>query len=296
MSDPAPGPDSAANPADRRALLDTTVQVDRQKMPARRERIADILAGFGFTFSTSISLLEFKATVIQECIFLHNELRRPGARFTRVRDRVLESNHPQAKLRGHIFNNLIGVFAPGTAFQVEEAADRRLAEQARLSLENVIGPLYDWFLNESAHSHLTDRIGCTRAAERPVRDGRVFATNLPNCKRGRNKNCRVEGAIRNAGAAARLRLSEACDRADAAASGSADQMRRALTVIDRVLAEGAADLSHGDCRRAGDFLVALEGEVAATHALSTNARDWEHVSSVFGLEFVRVTYPAGDGD
>jgi hypothetical protein len=64
-----------------------------------------------------------------------------------------------------------------------------------------------------------------------------------------------------------------------------------LTVIDRVQADPAADLSHGDCRNAGDLLIGLEAKGKATHALSTNTREWELLSGALGFEFVHVTYP-----
>ena len=43
------------------ALLDTTVQIDRKKMPERDRHLAKLLEQFDWTVSTSISLLEFKA-------------------------------------------------------------------------------------------------------------------------------------------------------------------------------------------------------------------------------------------
>src|SRR5438067_10770170 len=95
----------------RRALLDTTVQLDRRKTESRRQKLESLLAQYGWRFSTGISLVEFKATVIQECITIHNQLRRKGARFTRVRDALLEKQGQQISLRAHIFNNLLQVSA-----------------------------------------------------------------------------------------------------------------------------------------------------------------------------------------
>ena len=119
------------------ALLDTTVQIDRKKMPERDSHLAKLLEQFDWTVSTSFSLLEFKAVLIQECITIHNRLREDG-RFFAARDRLLESQHPQARLRMHIFNNLICVF--GVPGQVTEADEQRRltaqpSEQARLFRE-----------------------------------------------------------------------------------------------------------------------------------------------------------------
>jgi hypothetical protein len=51
-------------------------------------------------------------------------------------------------------------------------------------------------------------------------------------------------------------------------------------------------LSHSECRRMGDALIALEGQCGQiTHALSTNSRDWQPISSALGYEFVPIQYP-----
>jgi hypothetical protein len=138
------------------ALLDTTLQVDRNKSKVRRDQIDEVLGGFDFTVATSICLLEFKATLIQECITIHDKLRAVG-RYTPVRDKLTESTHPQAKLRGHIFTNLINVYAP-PSFSVSEEYDKRLAEKARLRLERVVPRLYRWFtVNAAEHWSLRRR-------------------------------------------------------------------------------------------------------------------------------------------
>ena len=266
-----------------RALVDTTVQLDQQKYPARRRRIQELLTPYVLKFSTSISLLEFKATIIQECILIHNELRRSNSLFTQVRDRLLEKNHPQVKLRMHIFNNMVSVFPRGSAFETDAKEDRLLAEKARLALENIIPELYQWFADESVDVVLSDRIGCTRAEEAPQKVRVAFETNLPRCRRGVNKNCRVEEAIRDRGNVGRAELAEM--------AVASEQLQKTIGLIDHVLANANADLSWQQCRGAGDFLICLEGDGKATHALSTNVREWELLAKLFGMEFVRVDYP-----
>ena len=122
------------------ALLDTTVQVDRKKMASRAAQIDQLLAGFPMKVTTSICLLEFKATIIQECITIHDNLRLEK-RFTPVRDRLLEKKYRQVSLRAHIFNNLVGVFA--SSFDITEYEDEELATKARLILQQIIPRLYD---------------------------------------------------------------------------------------------------------------------------------------------------------
>jgi hypothetical protein len=63
-----------------------------------------------------------------------------------------------------------------------------------------------------------------------------------------------------------------------------------LSLFDRVNADAEVDLSHSDCRNAGDCLIALEGQATVTHALSTNAREWQVLSDLLGFAFVRVRY------
>ena len=237
-----PNPISAtavAPTSPRRALLDTTVQLDRRKTESRKQKLESLLAGFGWKFSTGISLVEFKATVIQECLTIHNQLRRTGARFTRVRDALLEKQGQQISLRAHIFNNILQVFA--SSFDITEDKDRQLAEKTRLLLENIIPQLYSWFAKESVDVVLNVRLACDRANEPPRKKRAAFEINLPECKRGKNKHCRVEEIIREDG----LQLVKALEPHLAVS----DQLQKAVEVFQGVLQNAKAELSHGDCRR-----------------------------------------------
>ncbi len=269
------------------ALLDNTIQVDRNKSKTRSDRIEELLSQFDFKVSTSICLLEFKATLIQECITIHDSLRSVG-KYTPVVDRLTESMHPQAKLRGHIFRNLINVYGE-SSFEVTEQRDRRLAEKARLALETVIPRLYTWFRTKSVDAVLHDEVRCSRALEAPQKKRVAFGVNLPKCERGKNKFCRVEEFIRAKGAPLLDRL-EAILRE--APQERLNQLRRTCELFRSVLQEPGTDLSHNDCRRAGDLLIALEGSGVATHALSTNASDWGPICEILQQEFVRVDYAA----
>jgi hypothetical protein len=266
-----------------RALLDTTVQLDRVKMASRNATLNSILAPYRFRFTTSFALVEFKATLIQECITIHNELRRKGARFTWVRDALLEKAHRQSRLRAHIFNNFINVFAC-SSFNVTLEKDELLAEKARLLLENHIPRLFQWFSSaDTVDSVLRDDLLCDRATEAPQKKSVAFTTNLPNCQRGRNKNCRVEEMIRSRGTGFLEKIRDHI--------GDSEQLARAVEVFQSVLSNPKTELSVNDCRSAGDCLIALEGEWYATHALSSNAREWSPLSKCINMEFVHISYP-----
>ena len=56
-------------------LLDTSVQVDRFKMPTRAKSVNNELQAYSIAITTGIALVEFKATLIQECIAIHNSMR-----------------------------------------------------------------------------------------------------------------------------------------------------------------------------------------------------------------------------
>ena len=269
-----------------RALLDNTIQVDRKKMANRAARIDGILSEFALKVTTSICLLEFKATVIQECITIHDNLRL-RKRFTLVRDSLLEKDYRQQSLRAHIFSNLIDTYA--SSFDIAEREDERLATKARLKLERDIPSLYDWFVKESVDAIVREGIQCSRAAERPDKKGRVsFRPNLPRCVRGENKTCTVEHFIRtHAEPLVRALRSILGERAD----GEPGQLARACELFERATNTPDLELSSNDCRSAGDCLIALEGRGCVTHALSTNASEWEPVSRILGLAFVHVRYP-----
>lgn len=268
------------------ALLDNTVQVDRKKYKMRRDRIDALLQGFDFTVATSICLLEFKATIIQECITIHGKLRAVG-RYTQVVDRLTESSHRQARLRGHIFRNLVNVYA-GSSFEVTDKDDKRLAEKARLRLEQVIPRLYKWFRYDSVDTILKDDIHCTRALEPPQKKKAAFGVNLPICRRGENKFCHVEDFVRKYAESILGKLGEFLDYQPPEAS---PQLRAAQALFRDVMCDPNIELSHNQCRRAGDCLIALEGMEHSTHALSSNAADWEPICRMLSRQFVRVEFP-----
>ncbi len=269
------------------ALLDNTVQIDRQKYKMRRDRIDALLEGFDFTVATSICLLEFKATLIQECITIHNKLHAVG-HYTPVVDKLTESAHRQARLRGHIVRNLINVYAP-SSFTISEQHDRRLAEKARLALERVIPRLYKWFTDKSVDAILKDDVQCTRALEPPRKKKVAFDVNLPICRRRKNKFCHIEEFVRKHGPFILGKLSAYLDQLP---SDAAPQLRAARALFRDVMSDPNIELSHTQCRRAGDCLIALEGMEHSTHALSSNPAEWEPICTMLSRQFVRVDFPA----
>jgi hypothetical protein len=277
----APEPAQQSPTSEQRALLDTTVQIDRKKTESRRSKLEEMLARYGWRFSTGISLVEFKATLIQECLTIHNQLRRTGASFTRVRDALLEKKGQQIALRAHIFNNIIQIY--GSSFEITEEEDRRFAEKARLLLENIIPQLYHWFAKESVDAVLNERLGCNRANEPPHKKKAAFEVNLPDCKRGKNKTCSVEAVIRSDGPQLLRSLQPHL--------AQSEQLQNAAKVFQDVIDNPRRELSHGDCRNAGDCLIALEAKDKSTHALSSNAREWAPISAAMGYEFVQIAYP-----
>ncbi len=73
------------------ACSNPTIVLDWLKMEARREVIEQLLKGYSWRYTTSIVLLEFKATIIEACIFLYNAFR-ATPHFSRVRDAVNVGN------------------------------------------------------------------------------------------------------------------------------------------------------------------------------------------------------------
>lgn len=266
-------------------LLDTSIQIDKVKMPTRKKQIDELMSDFDMTITTGFSLVEFKAVVIQQLITIHNQLRRRGATFTAVRDALIEKMHPQTSLRSHIFNNLIQVFArPGLL----EEQNLKLAEKARLQIENIIVPLYDMIREDPKTEYLNKtRINCTRAEERPKKKGVAYDVNLPRCVDGKNKGCRVEDFIKEEAQHLLDDLKTACDNDEQ--GSDTRQLEKTRQIFCDVI-ERDRRLSVSDCRSCGDCLIAMEGRKAASHAVSSNAREWKEISSWLELEFLHVTY------
>ncbi len=279
-----------------RALLDTTVQLDRVKFQSRKVTIEALLSNYQFKFATSLSLVEFKATIIQECITIHNQLRAKGATFTRARDILLEKDHRQRGLRMHIFNNYLSVFGR-SSFDVSQKEDAVLAEKARLALENIIPELFHWFSSDdTVDMVLKDKLKCDRAREAPSKLKAAFAVNLPECRRGKNKTCHVEKLIRAESPSLIKKLVPLLQQALDAPKKPGDddkqksQLQKAVDLFEEVIKNPSLELSVNDCRKAGDCLIAIEAGDSATHALSSNAREWKPISEASGYEFVHVDF------
>ena len=264
------------------ALVDTSVLVDAFKMESRRKEYAQRRAGYTWVFTTDIAQLEFKATVIEAMIYLHSQFRLVG-RFTAVRDEVTESGHKQKSLRLHILHNIINIQA--SSFEITEREDQLLAEApdscCKLTSRR---PIPNSLLSSTGLSPV--RSTAIEPLSLLVFLRKAFEVNLPTCKRGENKSCGVEAFIRERALAPCERLHEI------GLDESQVQIRKTIELIDEVAADASIDLSSSQCRSAGDCLIVSAGQAAASGAcaLSTNAWEWEPLSELFGLEFVRVTY------
>jgi hypothetical protein len=270
--------------SDSAGLLDTTMLVDWFKIPHRQVRIRELMREFGWTFTTDIALLEFKAVLIQQLITIHNKLRQLQ-QFTVARDTICESSHPQSRLRGHIFTNLINIRP--NPHSITELENARYADKARLRIKAIVPRLFEEV--QTIATQVQRRIKCDRSVEAPRYRTTTFDVTLPRCVRGENKNCGVEEFIRSAVVPRLVELEAIVKSADSS------QVASACELFKRVQNEADIDLSSSDCRRAGDCMIAIGAEGQATHALSTNAREWEPLAKMIGAEFVRVTYPVESG-
>jgi hypothetical protein len=262
-----------------RALFDTTAIIDIHKMPSRRKYLEELRGKFDLTIATDIVQLEFKAVLIAQMITIHARLKQHGV-FIMVRDELCESSHPQSRLRVHIFNHIMAVFPPKG--DIDFATDSKLAEKGRRILKVQIPLIYEKF---SDHIDAIDRkVACTRAIEPPRFNRGAFDPNLPICRRGRNKECKVEQFIRERMFPRLSRLRQI------AAESESQQLAKACDLIERVTKDTSADISSNECRSAGDALIAIAAEGLATHVLSTNRREWEPLSKEIGAELVEIKY------
>ena len=277
-----------------RAVLDTTAVIDHFKTPARKRRIADELSRYGLKFSTSIGVLEFKATLLQQMMTIHGEFVK-FKRFTSVRDDLIESRHPQAKLRAHIFNNILQVFPTGPVDELTIVADRRLAEKASLKLEIDIPELFREFRDEFVDAVLHDTVACDRAREAPNKSPsrKGFDVNIPTCHRGINKSCRVERVLveKVLPVLEKIIPLEVRQSTDDQIPVEFAQLVTALRLAQEVAANPNADLNANQCRKCGDALITLEAAGRATHGVSTNRREWEPLCEANGLLFHHLQYP-----
>jgi hypothetical protein len=115
---------------------------------------------------------------------------------------------------------------------------------------------------------------------------------MPICSVSKgNKHCRVEDAIRTHAPALIAMIKPALLKNDDLTPSADDkQLWRAVTVFEEVIAGKQNDLNHRTCRSCGDCLMALEAKGTATHALSSNSKEWGRLAGATGMEFIPTSF------
>ena len=277
-------------PTNKTLLLDTTVSIDRLKSRNRRRHIDLIASDYVACLVTGISLLEFKAVYLEALLLIHARLSRPNANFEDERFLLVEKLHPQSKLRAHLLFELQSKFARPNASGIVDQV--RLAEKVKFYLQQAIPAAYRAFRTRQGVDFVNQaRIGCPRAEEEPRFKQRRFAENLPTCRANINRWCVVEEYICQHADRLITGLRDHLQNSPPESPAEGEQLTNALGILERVRSHPERRLSHQDCRKLGDCLIALEGIGLANDVLTTNKKDWEPLCRLLGYNFVHLTYP-----
>jgi len=169
-------------------FLDTSIQISKRISQKNEvDRIKSVEKGFDLIVSSSYVLLEFKKSFIQDCIWLHRNLRElKSFGLVHYRLSALGAHIGHNRKRSTVSAVLASYFISN---KNESSLDKDIAESVEVFLENVLDDIIDNF--KESCDHISDEIHCVRAFEQPkqLRNG-SFQARVADCK-ATKINCKL---------------------------------------------------------------------------------------------------------
>jgi hypothetical protein len=261
-------------------LVDTTLQIEQQKITPRPQAVKDVLSQFRFRASSTYSRFEAKNSWIKRLAYIHAESKQVES-IPQLLDRINRKlgSHPQndRKLR--------------TAIEAISACSDRLKgglsgraamERFRYLVVDAVLSLNTWW-DRSVH-HEFDGTRCVRARERPTFDVKTesIEAGVPRCVPSRIF-CGIHTFIVDK-AAYFQKIIDAVKQGTHGTEKSLE-LKASATVLEEAKADPTHLCNDQICRKLGDCLIAVDG-IEMSHFASTNAREWEPLCGIFEKQLV----------
>jgi hypothetical protein len=261
--------------SDLRLHLDTSLQIELQKVSAKAEPVREAISGYRFTSTSTYARKEFKRAWLQDLNLIYAKTRdctQIGEVYERINNALW---HPKVRRRLNRCMDAINAFLePHPTMPIGVAVVRLRAHVA----EAILGAFTKW---ERSVTFEYDGTECIRARERPSRapDGSIDCT-VRRCKPSRIQ-CRVDrffdehrtefhqihAAIQQVGDVASVELKETAHAIDGAS-------------------KDAKHLCDSDnCSAMSDALIAMDG-IDAHHFGANNPKEWNTIAEALGKPLV----------
>jgi len=256
-------------------LIDTTLQIEQQKIEPRPEVIRKAVSGFTFRAASTYSRLEAKRSWIQRLAYIHTESKHV-ATIPQLLDRInskLGSNlHHHRKL-----TTAVEAISACMAKLKGNLSDKAQMERLRYVVVDAILSLNTWW-DRSVH-HEFDGSKCIRARERPT-----FDTRSETVKAGvaRCLPSKIQCDIHNFAVQNMVYFDKVIDAVNNARheAEKSEELKAAAGVLAKAKEKPERLCDDNICRKVGDCLIAVDG-IGMCHFASTNDREWIPLSKIF---------------
>ncbi|MGA2499608.1 MAG: hypothetical protein ABSH20_17870 [Tepidisphaeraceae bacterium] len=266
-------------------LLDTTVQLDRQKYRPQDDCVARCLNHFSFHATSSNARLEAKRAWIQRLAYLHQECayaQNIPELISRVNRKLGANRHHHRMLTTCI--DAIAANLSRTSGNITAAASLL---RFRGHLADAILSFTTWW-ERSVH-HEFDGTGCVRAHERPTLDLNRDTINaaIKRCNRSRIQ-CRIHDLFTEH----KEQFHKIVDAVETERYGAhqSDELRRSVQEIKKADANAEHLCDDRICARLGDSIIAIDG-IEMAHYASTNETEWRPLAEVLQKTYVNPSTP-----
>lgn len=262
-------------------FLETTIQIGRfLSTHDNMNKINEVLSKYMEISSSSYVKMEFKGRLIQDLVYLYNDVLVDAEDFGDAFQRLskLHSVHNKRKI-----NVIIASFAK---FFIEENQEEISGELGKELLEiaisyfrQIIESLWEDFDNKV--NKLLDGTGCFHAKNRPVFKNGTFDNTMKRCKSSKRKCKIVDFFIQNKNAFQKiykefLQINELDE-----------EQKKAKEILEKALNHPENISEWKNCRGCGDAIISVEVPQNAL-LFTTNVKHFRPICSVLKKELCEI--------
>jgi hypothetical protein len=261
-------------------LVDTTLQIEQQKITPRPQAVRDILSQFRFRAGSTYSRFEAKNSWIKRLAYIHAESRQVES-IPQLLDRITRKlgSHPQNHRK---LTTAIEAISACSGKLNGGLSERAAMERFRYFVVDAVLSLNTWW-DRSVH-HEFDGTQCERARERPTFDVRTesIEAGVPRCVPSR-----IHCGIHTFSIDKSAHFQKIIDAVNQGTHGAeySPELKAAAIILEKAKIDPTYLCNDQVCRKLGDCLIAVDG-IEMSHFASTNAREWEPLSGIFEKQLV----------
>jgi hypothetical protein len=269
-------------------LIDTTLQIEQQKIDPRPSAVESMLAPFRFRGASSFSRLEAKRAWIQRLAYIHTESKQVGS-IPQLMDRITRKLGSRPENHRKLTSSIEAISSLSERLGGTLSGNAAM-ERFRYFIVDAVLSLNVWW-DRSIHYEF-DGTKCVRARERPSFDTKTetIKAAIARCVPAKIQ-CTIH-TFRRENDSHFQKIVDAVRECKHETEKSAELQRSA-----QLLKESSDDpeclCDDRVCGRIGDSIITVDG-IRMSHYASTNSREWAPLAKIFDKQFVN-PFEGGSG-